>query len=116
VYAYVRALLAPNQAEDAYFDVNRQDRNSLLDDRFGDSDSESLIDGQPANSNNPQTQPWHHQPVQYVYDAAAERTQQRLLEAQKAYNEVHGATTPNTLNAGVGAVAPTAPLAVNGVH
>ncbi|KAJ2936193.1 hypothetical protein H1R20_g906, partial [Candolleomyces eurysporus] len=93
---------SPNHADDTYFDVNRQDRNSVLDDRFGDSDSESLIEGQPADNNH--QQPWHQRPVQYVYDAAAERTQQRLLEAQKVYNEIHGAPTAMP------------PAAVNGVH
>ena len=48
--------------------------------------------------------PWMSPPVQYVYDAAAERTQQRLEEAQRAVaaaNAAHDAVAPRPLVNGV---------------
>lgn len=52
--------------DDIYFD-EREDNLFLPEDR-SDSDSEEDMDG------------WQRRPVRYVYDAAAERTQQRIRE------------------------------------
>lgn len=56
----------PTFDDDIYFD-EREDNLFLPEDR-SDSDSEEDMDG------------WQRRPVRYVYDAAAERTQQRIRE------------------------------------
>lgn len=54
--------------DDIYFD-DREDNIFPPDDR-SDSDSEEDMDE------------WQRRPVRYVYDAAAERTKQRIREGQ----------------------------------
>jgi len=62
--------------DDIYFD-DREDAVFLPDDQ-SDSDAEEDMDG------------WQRRPVRYVYDAAAERTQQRIREGQSlVVDEVH---------------------------
>lgn len=67
----------------ADFDVNlyQPNRNSLsAEENQGDSDQDE-----------DQWDTWLHPPVKYVYDAAAERTQERIREATAALvvNGVH---------------------------
>ena len=54
------------------------------DDIFYDQSSESIRNSEDSDSDDTRPRnPWHR-PVHYVYDAAAERTQQRIREGRLA--------------------------------
>lgn len=61
------------------------------DDLYFDSDKDTFpLDERPESDRGDEGGDWQHQPVQYVYDAAAERTQQRIREGHAlVVNGVH---------------------------
>lgn len=55
-----------------------------------DKDTTFSVDDRPMSDDEDDADGWQHRPVQYVYDAAAERTQQRIREGHAlVVNGVH---------------------------
>ncbi|KAI0632879.1 hypothetical protein C8Q77DRAFT_1058522 [Trametes polyzona] len=75
-----RKVVEPPADEDRSFDPNdifySQPNDSFQHNTNNNSDESESEDGRPKN-------PWHR-PIHYVYDAAAERTQQRIREGRLA--------------------------------